>query len=303
MSFVYTPDPTNNPTAITMPSDGDPKVAASVVVPLQACADLAARCRAYLIGDLSGPILQNALLQGVTRIDTGGRFLGDGSALLIGEPGETCTFLGPVAFNVGQTVALHGTTSVDGVFNIANGGFQHVQSGGNFVFDGGSGVNMSGTMSVFGLIHVTASGGIIVESGGNISISASGTGTVSGAVTVAAGGSIVNGGVIRNTGAGHRNDRSLFGDLSGPLSIAMADHFGLQPTAPRAVTMLNTGCIGGETITLFNEFAGSHAVQVFGNDGTTLLITLNNTPFTGVELINDGANTALSWHFRQTSRA
>ncbi len=290
-----------------MPSDGDPKAAASVVVPLQAVADLAARCRAFLTEGLPGAELINAILDGTTTVT--GALVGSGGALIISQPGETTHIQGGSTFAAGFTHLFSGPATFAADPTINAGVTLHAN--GHIVVGVGADEIISGTLSILGTQNVGSlavlnlqSGGSLVGQSGGLAIFQSGfVAAFNVGTTLNLAGSVINSGVVRNSGGGHCNIRSLFGlDANQHLSIALADHFGVQPTAPRDYTLDNTGCVGGEVITIFNEFAPSHAARLFGKDGTTLLLTLDNGPYTGVELVNDGADTVVSWHVRQTSR-
>jgi hypothetical protein len=104
----HTIEPTNegDVTSVTVPSDLEPITAASVEAGFQAVANLAAFCRAFLLGSIPGATLLNLELSGTTV--AGGPIRGDGTFLFLSQPGEHAIVLGPSIFSATNTHRFDG---------------------------------------------------------------------------------------------------------------------------------------------------------------------------------------------------
>ena len=85
-------------------------------------------------------------------------------------------------------------------------------------------------------------------------------------------------------------------------AIADADHINSNPSATRSYTMSNTGCTGGEVISIFNDSI-TQRLNIYQHNGSTLIVALDIAlDYRGVEIINDGAASAsTSWRVKGTS--
>lgn len=267
MGTVYTPDPTNNPATITLPTAGDP-VASSVAD--QAWKDIAdkdARKVDAVGGGTYAPA--SSIIVGGAGIET------------IGGSGLRCddSFLSTCAddlFRVDHRAHFRGGALFD------NSGLFTCQVGGSF----------TAGLDVGGGLHSTA--GTILDL----------TTTLSGSTSL-----LSYGGRIRSTGVGRIETRTYFGistdaDQDITMSMGVQHIQAVLATTDRTYTMKNAGCVGDETISIFNESAASHQLIIKQDNGSTTIVSLSTTSgdYIGVELWNDGlGNAASSWHVKSAT--
>lgn len=84
--------------------------------------------------------------------------------------------------------------------------------------------------------------------------------------------------------------------------IADADHITATPSATRAYTMSNTGCSGGEVMSIFNESL-TQTLNVYQHNGSTLIVAISGAlAYSGVEIINDGTgSTSAAWRVKSAT--
>ena len=94
-------------------------------------------------------------------------------------------------------------------------------------------------------------------------------------------------------------------DANTTYAIADADHISANPLAARNYTMSNTGCTGGEVMSIWNAASTSgRDISIYQHNGSTFIAVLvaAGPGFGGIELINDGSGSASSaWRVRTTS--
>lgn len=141
MPHTITPTNAGNVTAIVVPSPGDKETAASVEIGFQGCANLAAYCRAFLLGTQPGasmdaPFMGNAILANPTINDPAlfgtttvhGPLVGDGALLGLSQLGEfvhcfgSSTFEGAMQLNGNTNFAAGKIHQFDGALVMAGGG-------------------------------------------------------------------------------------------------------------------------------------------------------------------------------------
>lgn len=242
--------------------------------------------------------------------------------------------IGGVGLTVTSTLTGSGTntlsgTTTTGVLNVhgqstvwnkmtidgANSGESYYTSGALLTGVAGSTANWAGAMNISGVTTLTNDASI-TGAGNKFTFDTSadapdfkngftvtaGTANFNNATTQI-GGTLNLSAVMNIQSSAHIRWRRIDGaNANATYGIADADHISTNPSAARNYTMSNTGCTGGEVISIFNESStAGRDISIYQHNGSTFIAVLLavGPGFGGIELINDGTGSvSAAWRVR-----